>query len=95
MDINKHISEIKNFTIKLEVEYHQELAAHELFLKDMCKRLDTYMDKDPNIDPSKIKEENIKKSEELLNYEKHLYSVNKKNLELIGHLYEVLSKKLS
>ena len=89
MDIKKHLEEIKNFQIKLEIEYLANITKH----KETLSKLMDKVDKDDTQKTKDMKDEISSNTNEILEYEDHLYNINKKNLKLIEQLYKELESK--
>ncbi|NQY94217.1 MAG: hypothetical protein HRT43_08645 [Campylobacteraceae bacterium] len=93
MDIKKHLEEIKNFQIKLEIEYLANITKHKETLSKLMDNCQLNVDKDDTQKTKEMKDEISSNTNEILEYEDHLYNINKKNLKLIEQLYKELESK--
>ncbi len=93
MDVNKHIVEIEILKMNLETDFKYKKQEQEKFLQKVLFHYYLDMAKKELITHTSIKEEVENKTDDILDYSKHLYKLNSKYLELIEHLYEKLETK--
>ena len=93
MDIKKHLEEIKNFQIKLEIEYLANITKHKETLSKLMDNCQLKVDKDDTQKTKDMKDEISSNTNEILEYEDHLYRTKDGGIMWKTDLGEWMAKK--